>query len=111
MTNSLFPSACVGGSVSGLIVLVAGYLLLHQRRNMWKTEISYDISDTEVVLDMLVAFLLAYTLIFTVMEPLRAAIKAIYVSFAQHPRSLSRAFPILYHRLNRLSEPNAYFTA
>ena len=38
------------------------------------------------------------------MEPLRASIKAVYVSFAQHPQSLSQAFPLLYHRLSRISE-------
>lgn len=90
--------SCVGGSISGIIVIFTGYVLLHQRKNA--TE---DISDLEVVENMLLAFVISYTLIFTVMEPLRASIKAIYVSFAQHPRSLSQAFPLIYHRLSRLS--------
>lgn len=93
--------SCVGGALSGIIVLVTGSLLLHQRKN-------YDgeITDGQVGTNMIAAFVLSYTLIFTVMEPLRAAIKAVYVSFAQHPESLSRAFPIIYHRLQRLSVAN-----
>jgi hypothetical protein len=93
--------ACTGGSVSGIIVIFTGYVLLHQR----KTTKEY-ISDLEVVENMLLAFIISYTLIFTVMEPLRASIKAVYVSFAQHPRSLSQAFPLIFHRLSRLSESN-----
>jgi hypothetical protein len=38
------------------------------------------------------------------MEPLRAAIKASYIAFAQNPRCLSQSFPLIYHRLCRLSE-------
>jgi hypothetical protein len=92
---------CVGGAVSGTIVLVAGVLLLHQRKGF-----DPPILDAEVVTNMLVAYVLSYALIFTVLEPLRAAVKAVYVSFAQHPESLSRAFPIIYHRLCRLAEVN-----
>lgn len=82
-------------------MIFTGYVLLHQR----KTAIE-EITDLEVVENMLLAFILSYTLIFTVMEPLRASIKAVYVSFAQHPRSLSQAFPLIFHRLSRLSESN-----
>jgi hypothetical protein len=63
-------------------------------------------TDWDVVKNMLLAFILSYTLLFTVMEPLRAAIKAVYVAYAQHPRSLSHAYPLIYHRLTRLSEAN-----
>jgi hypothetical protein len=46
------------------------------------------------------------------MEPLRASIKAVYVCFAQHPQSLSQAFPLIYHRLSRISQANTVdFTA
>jgi hypothetical protein len=76
-------------------------VLLHQRKTS-----DEEISDLEVVENMLLAFIISYTLIFTVMEPLRASIKAVYVSFAQHPRSLSQAFPLIFHRLSRLSESN-----
>jgi hypothetical protein len=30
----------------------------------------------------------------------------VYVCFAQHPRSLSQAFPLIFHRLTRLSDSN-----
>jgi len=93
--------ACVGGALSGVIVLATGLLLLHQRKGYNPL-----ISDGEVVTNMIAAFIFSYTLIFTVMEPLRASIKAVYVCFAQHPESLSRAFPIVYHRLHRLSTEN-----
>ena len=97
--------ACVGGTISGIIVIITGALLLHQRKTY---NLSNDppIGDGDVVINMIAAFVFSYTLIFTVMEPLRAAIKAVYVSFAQHPESLSRAFPIIYHRLRRLAEAN-----
>lgn len=94
-------SACVGGSISGLIVIFTGAVLIHQRNRN-----SPDVSDAAILLDMLMAFIFCYTLIFTVMEPLRAAIKAVYVSFAQHPEALSQAYPLIYHRLSRMSQSN-----
>lgn len=98
---STHMSACVGGSVSGIIVIFTGSVLVHQRNRS-----SSDISDSAIVLDMILAFIFCYTLIFTVMEPLRASIKAVYVSFAQHPQSLSQAFPLIFHRLSRMSQSN-----
>ena len=100
---STHMSACVGGSVSGLIVLFTGGILTHQRNRN-----SPDVPDSAIVLDMLMAFFFCYTLIFTVMEPLRASIKAVYVCFAQHPESLSQAFPLIYHRLSRMSQSNLH---
>ena len=91
---------CIAGSLTGLIVLITTYLLLHQRRS------HAQVSDFHVVEVMLISFILSYTLIFTALEPLRAAIKASYVSFAQNPRCLSQAFPLIYYRLCRLSESN-----
>jgi len=91
--------SCVGNAISGIIVIIAGTLLQHQRKRA-------DISDSEDLVNMLAAFLLCYTLLFTVMEPMRASIKAVYVSFAQQPESLSRAFPLIYHRLQRLTTAN-----
>jgi len=88
--------ACVGGAISGFIVIITGYVLVHQRTK--------GVTDLQVAEDILISFVLSYTLIFTVMEPLRAAIKAVYVSFAQSPQSLSQAFPLIFHRLSRLSE-------
>ena len=91
--------SCIGGTITGVIVILTGNLLLRHRR-------SYDFDDVSIVENMFVAFILSYTLIFTVMEPLRASVKAVYVSFAHCPRSISRAFPLIYHRLCRISEQN-----
>lgn len=100
-----FQSSCssVGGSVSGMIVVMTGAVLARQRNRS-----SPDVPDSAVILDMLLSFFFCYTLIFTVMEPLRASIKAVYVSFAQHPESLSAAFPLIYHRLTRMSQSNLH---
>jgi hypothetical protein len=92
--------SCIGGSITGVIVIVTGNLLLHQRSKYG------DVDDLAVVENMLVAFILSYTLIFTVMEPLRASVKAVYVSFAHSPRSISQTYPLIYHRLCRISESN-----
>ena len=94
-------SSCVGGSVSGLIVMFTGIVLVHQRNRNHP-----QIPDSAVVIDMLLAFIFCYTLIFTVMEPLRASIKAVYISFAQYPQALSQSFPLIYHRLSRMSQSN-----
>lgn len=98
---STHMSSCVGGSVSGLIVMFTGIVLVHQRNRNHP-----QISDSAVVIDLLLAFVLCYTLIFTVMEPLRASIKAVYISFAQYPQALSQSYPLIYHRLSRMSQSN-----
>jgi hypothetical protein len=95
--------SCVGGSISGIIVLFTGHVLLRQRASAGQ----HDISDLQVVEVMVLAYVLSYTLIFTVLEPLRSSVKAIYVSFAQHPESLRHTFPLVYHRLCRLSGSNS----
>ncbi len=94
-------SSCVGGTVSGIIILFTGSVLVHQRNRN-----NPDVADSAVALDMVIAFYFCYTLIFTVMEPLRASIKAVYVCFAQHPEALSQAFPLIFHRLSRMSQSN-----
>ena len=94
-------SSCVGGTVSGIIIIFTGSVLVHQRNRN-----NPDIADSAVALDMVIAFYFCYTLIFTVMEPLRASIKAVYVCFAQHPEALSQAFPLIFHRLSRMSQSN-----
>ena len=91
--------ACLCGSIAGMIIIFFGLILDHH-------QIADHLSDKTVVQSMLLAFVLCYVMLFTVMEPLRAAIKAIYVCFAQHPESLSQAFPLIFHRLTRISEAN-----
>uniref|UniRef100_A0A7S4AP59 Choline transporter-like protein n=1 Tax=Pseudo-nitzschia australis TaxID=44445 RepID=A0A7S4AP59_9STRA len=98
---STHMSACVGGSVSGVIILFTGAILVHQRNRN-----DPGVPDSAVALDMVIAFFFCYTLIFTVMEPLRASIKAVYVCFAQHPEALSQAYPLIFHRLSRMSQSN-----
>ena len=46
---------------------------------------------------------MCYLILSTLIEPLRASIKAVYVSFAQHPESFSQAFPLVFHRLSLIS--------
>jgi hypothetical protein len=65
--------------------------------------------DWAVLVNLLISFYLSYTVLFSALEPLRASIKTVYVSFAQHPDSLSAAFPLIYHRLSRLSGLSASF--
>lgn len=98
---STHMSSCVGGALSCLIVIFTGVVLVHQRNRNHP-----EISDSAVCLDMSLAFVFTYTLLFTVMEPLRASIKAVYISFAQYPDALSQSFPLIYHRLKRMSESN-----
>lgn len=91
--------ACLCGSIAGMVIIFFGLILDHH-------QLAHHLSDTTVVQSMLLAFVLCYVMLFTVMEPLRAAIKAVYVCFAQHPESLSQAFPLIFHRLTRISEAN-----
>lgn len=95
MTTHMCSSIC--GSVSGFIVVLIGLVLSHRRSGL---------SDEAIVHTMLLAFLFCYTLLFTLMEPFRASIKAIYVSFGERPQSLSQAFPLIFHRLSRISDDN-----
>ena len=92
--------SCIGGSITGIILILTGNLLLYQRKKYT------DVDDVAVVENMVLAFILSYTLVFTVLEPLRAAVKSIYVSFAQNPKCISQEYPLIYHRLCRLSETN-----
>ena len=96
MTTHMCASVCA--SISGLIVIIVGTIVSQRRPE--------NLADEAIVQSMLLAFVFCYTLLFTVMEPLRASIKAIYVCFAEHPQSLSQAFPLIFHRLSRISEAN-----
>jgi len=81
-------------------VIVFGALLA-THRNTFATEPLSDYSLFEI---LLAAYFLCYCITFTALEPLRAAIKAVYVCFAEHPLSLSQAFPLIFQRLSRISE-------
>lgn len=60
-------------------------------------------SKSRSEMDTVLLLLLCYTLVQSVMEPLRAAVKAVYVAFAHNPHCLQHAYPLLYHRLNRMA--------
>jgi hypothetical protein len=90
----------IASAISGVIVLLTTYLLLHQRKS------HSEISDIQIVETMLMSFIFSYTLVFTAFEPLRAGIKASYVSFAHCPQCFLKTYPLIYHRLSRLSAPS-----
>ena len=63
-----------------------------------------NLNDLEVCEIMVVSYIMSYMILFTVMEPLRSGIKAVYICFAQHPQSLAQAFPLVYQRLKRMAD-------
>ncbi|KAL7553672.1 hypothetical protein ACHAWF_016980 [Thalassiosira exigua] len=86
--------------VAGSASLVFGTLLV-AHRNAISSE---PLGDASVLEALIFAYVFSYTIVFTALEPLRAAIKAMYVCFAEHPASLGQAFPLIYQRLSRISE-------
>ena len=96
--------AAVGTTITSVVVIFIGYIVSNHRGTA--DPYAEPLSDRSVCEIMLLSFIFCYTLIFTVMEPLRASIKAVYVCFAQHPQSLSQAFPLIFHRLSRISQAN-----
>lgn len=62
------------------------------------------ISATRTISDTFISFIICFTLVQTVMEPLRAAVKTAYVAFAHNPQCLGQVYPLIYHRLNRIAE-------
>mmetsp|Transcript_10666 Transcript_10666/g.14290 ORF Transcript_10666/g.14290 Transcript_10666/m.14290 type:complete len:494 (-) Transcript_10666:578-2059(-) len=101
ITTHMCSSVC--SAVSGFIVLLFGIFASNHRGIKGSED---HLSDAALCEMMLLVYIMCYTVMYTVMEPLRASIKAIYVCFAQHPQSLSQAFPLIFHRLSRISEAN-----
>ncbi|KAL7460307.1 hypothetical protein ACHAXS_000769, partial [Conticribra weissflogii] len=103
ITTHMCSSVCT--LVSGTIVLFFG-MLLTTHRNITTSGISAGnhLTDVSLLEVLLFTYIICYTLVLTALEPLRAAIKAVYVCFAEHPTSLSQAFPLIYQRLSRISE-------
>lgn len=97
ITTRMCTNVCT--SVCGAIIILMGLVLTRHRT-------SDGLTDVSILQSSLLTFILCYSLLFTVMEPLRASIKAIYVCFAQHPQSLSNTYPLIFHRLSRISEAN-----
>jgi hypothetical protein len=90
--------SAVTAALSGLIVIITTALLLHQRHNHYP-----DLTDVHVAVTMLLSFWFAQTLIRTALEPLRAAMQASYVAFSLHPQLFLQTYPLIYHRLHRLT--------
>ena len=100
-------SAALCSVVSGCIVVLFGMLLTTHRNTTTSSKNAAGnapLDDLSLLEILLFAYILCYTLLFTALEPLRAAIKAVYVCFAEHPLSLSQAFPLIYQRLSRISD-------
>ena len=102
ITIQICTSIC--SAISGIIVLVTTYLLLHQRKNSAN---SADITELHVVETMFLSYLYSYTILYTAFEPIRAAIQATYIAFAQNPHCFLHTYPLIYHRLYRLSTTTA----
>ncbi len=82
----------ISKSISGIIVIFIGHAYASAG---YDHLIIYEI--------MVTSFIMCYTLIYTMMEPLQASIKALYICFAQNHLTLSLAFPIVYNRLERMT--------
>jgi len=96
----------VGHLVAGTMTLIFGMLLVAHQNSSFSSPSSTLATDKDASLleVLLFSYVLCYTILFTALEPLRAAIKAVYVCFAEHPSSLSQAFPLIYQRLSRISD-------
>ena len=98
MNNDISSQMCTLVSKAISIILV---ILMGSPLSSYSSGLDHSRSVCKI---MVVTYDMCFIILNTLMEPLRASIKAVYVSFAQHPQSLSQAFPLLYHRLNRISE-------
>ena len=88
--------------IAGLNVLFYGMLVI-MHRNSFAPDPLTDASILEV---LLVSYMLCYIIFSTSLEPLRSAMKTVYVCFAEHPLSVSQTFPLIYQRLRRITETN-----
>lgn len=91
---SVHMCASISKVIAGLIVIFIGQSATPENDHMIICEI------------MVITFIMVYIIVYTMMEPLKASIKAVYVCFAQNHQSLSQAFPLVYHRLERISREN-----
>ena len=92
-------------AVAGVITLFETFILSKHRGIQESTSLPI-LSDRDVCEAMFLSFMFSFVMLFTIMEPLRASVKAVYVCFAQHPQSLSQAYPLIFHRLSRISDAN-----
>ena len=103
ITSHMCFSVCT--AVAGVITLFETFILSKHRGIQESTSLPI-LSDRDVCEAMFLSFMFSFVMLFTIMEPLRASVKAVYVCFAQHPQSLSQAYPLIFHRLSRISDAN-----
>lgn len=107
ITKQICSSIC--SAISGVIVLITTYLLLHQRKNLDPSV--YDpITELHVAETMFLSYMYSYTLLYTAFEPIRSAIQTSYIAFAQNPQCFLHTYPLIYHRLCRLTTTAATVT-
>jgi len=63
-----------------------------------------DCNNHQVAAILLICFVQTYVVLFTVLEGVRASVKAIYVCYAESPAALSQEYPTIFHRLARVVE-------
>lgn len=88
---SFHMCSSISKSISGIVVICVSQTLASTSDPMAVCEI------------MVVSYIMCYTILHTMMEPLRASIKSLYICFAQNNQTLSQVFPLVYHRLQRIS--------
>ncbi len=88
---SLFRSMSLGiSSVISAIVLLSAWLEHSKSLN--------------ILLIVLASFWVSYVMISLCFQVLESSVLAIYVCFAQHPESMKSQYPIVHHRLERITE-------
>jgi len=105
ITSSMITSFC--SAISNVIVIFLSFLLVHHRTT---TLVNYDhshalvLTDVSICIIMACCYVMSFILCQTTLEIVKSSIKTVYVCFAQFPASLHNSFPLIYHRLMRISE-------
>jgi len=109
ITSSMITSFC--SAISNIIVILLSFLLVHHRST---TLVNYDnqhdhshtlvLTDMSICIIMACCYVMSFILCQTTLEIVRSSIKTVYVCFAQFPGCLHNSFPLIYHRLMRISE-------
>jgi len=68
--------SAISKSIIAILTVFSAQILLYRR--------SHGDSDVVICETMIISYIMCYTILFTVMEPLRASITAVYVCFARH---------------------------
>jgi hypothetical protein len=91
--------ASVCSTISCMIVLITTILLLHQKRR----SSGADITELHVIFTMIMSYTFSYTILYSTFEPIRSGIGASYMAYVQNPQCFLNTYPLIYHRLHRLS--------